>query len=109
MAELYRSAEFVYARVLLSDEVAHASLKAVGAWGRGQLVDLTLKRHGLAAPPNEQHQYYRKRVAQATYFEKKLENFLTLFEQFGLDTPCQKSAAPRSAPASPCLLVCKFI
>jgi len=85
MSGLFRSAEFVYARVLLSDESAHATLRQVGRFGRAHIVDLSTKH--VATAPTEKQQLYKKRVAQAAYLERKLLNFLPLLDQFGLEAP----------------------
>jgi hypothetical protein len=90
MSGLYRSADFVYARIVLPEDSAHAILKEVGRMGRAHLVDLTLRSSGIVTGTiNERQQLYKKRIAQAVYLEKKLSSFKPLFDQFGLEQPCQ--------------------
>ena len=87
MSGHFRSADFVYARIVLPEDSAHATLKELGRFGRAHIVDLSL-RHAATAI-DERQQNYKKRVAQAASLEKKMLNFLPLFGQFGLEEPCQ--------------------
>ena len=48
-------------------------------------------RHSSTAP-NERTQTFKKRVALAGYYERKLAGFLPLFEQFGVEEPCHTTA-----------------
>jgi len=85
MSGLFRSESMVYARLVMSEEVAYATIKEMGEFGRAHIVDLAQRHH--AAAPSDRLQLYKKRVAQAVFYERKLDHFRTLFRSHNVPPP----------------------
>lgn len=64
MSGHFRSADFVYARIVLPEDSADATLRELGRFGRAHIVDLSLKHPATAV--EERQQNLKRRVAQVT-------------------------------------------
>ena len=83
MSSLYRSQTMSYVRLLLTEDSAVVTIRALGSWGHLHIVDLNAAN--AAAALSERVGRLKKRIALCQYWEKRLQSLRDLMPEYGVE------------------------
>jgi vacuolar-type H+-ATPase subunit I/STV1 len=87
MSELYRSVTMEYVRLLMHEDNSYEIIKQLGYFSLLHPVDLSELHSKHNAAPSDRSQNLKKRIGSCNYYEKKLTNYIELFNEYKLLTP----------------------
>jgi V-type H+-transporting ATPase subunit a len=72
---LLRSEDMSYVSITMTNDAAHRTITSIGDFGKFHFVDLSNAGKGENHAPSRQHVFYKKRLADCNYWEKKFVSF----------------------------------